>query len=91
MTREEAASRFAEKAEDHYYVPKLRELYQMAAEALREPPVIRCEDCKYWEKMPYSHRTDGACAYIGIVLGASHYMTEKDHFCGYAERREAHD
>ena len=34
MTREEAAKRFREKAEDHYYVPHLREMYRMAAEAL---------------------------------------------------------
>lgn len=38
MTREEAAQRFREKAEDHYYVPKLREMYQMAADALSEEP-----------------------------------------------------
>lgn len=38
MNRAEAARRFAEKAEDHYYVPKLREMYQIAAEALAEEP-----------------------------------------------------
>ena len=38
MTREEAAKRFREKAEDHYYVQHLREMYLMAAEALEEKP-----------------------------------------------------
>ena len=38
MTREEAARRLREKAEDQYYVPRLRELYLMAAEALEEEP-----------------------------------------------------
>lgn len=47
LTREEAARRFAERAEDRYYTPNLREMYRMAAEALSESKTIRCRICKY--------------------------------------------
>ena len=43
MTREEAAKIFQEKALDPYYVLRRRELYQMAANALSEPEIVKCK------------------------------------------------
>ena len=48
LTREEAARRFAERAEDKYYTPNLREMYRMAAEALSEEP----RKAGRWEAYP---------------------------------------
>lgn len=58
MTREEAARRFREKAEDHYYVPHLREMYQMAAEALEAEEAEKyCPHCG--EKLEGRKNADG--------------------------------
>ena len=62
VTREEAARRFAEKAEDHYYVPKLREMYQMAAEALSEEP----RKAGRWERYPSAF--DRKCSVCGVEI-----------------------
>lgn len=81
MTRAEAARRFAEKAEDHYYVPKLREMYQMAADALSEPEIIRCKDCKYGEDTGEEY----LCHYNGSDWNSG------EHFCSRGERIPDHE
>ena len=69
------------------------------ADAVEEMPtvdaeiVVRCKDCKYWEPMNKGswmdrNRTDGVCRTLMEFLLAERYMTEKDHFCGFGERRE---
>ena len=50
-----------------------------------EPEIIRCKDCKYWNK--------GSCECREHAVNCQDYMvgdieTEAEHFCGYAERRE---
>ena len=50
-----------------------------------QPEIIRCKDCKYWNK--------GSCEYREHAVNCQDYMvgdieTEAEHFCGYAERRE---
>lgn len=90
MTKEEAARRFSEKAEDHYYVPHLREMYQMAAEALSEPEIIRCKGCEHW--LPYERPRVGRCSLLIKKYEGSHkFLTSPSHFCGYAIRREDHE
>ena len=44
-------------------------------------PVVRCKDCKYWEK-PYGW--NGWCDEHGIPA-------EEDDFCSWAERRDEDD
>ena len=55
--------------------------------------VVRCFQCKYWEPMNKGswmnrNRTDGVCRALMEFRLAERYMTEKDHFCGYGERRK---
>ena len=55
--------------------------------------VVRCYECKHWEPMNKGswmdiNRTDGACRALMEFRLAERYMTEKDHFCGFGERRE---
>ena len=52
---------------------------------LPQPEIIRCKDCKYWNK--------GSCEYREHAVNCQDYMvgdieTEAEHFCGYAKRRE---
>lgn len=55
--------------------------------------VVRCYKCKHWEPMNKGswmcrNRTDGVCRTLMEFRLAERYMTEKDHFCGFGERRE---
>ena len=55
--------------------------------------VVRCYECKHWEPMNkgswmYRNRTDGVCRALMEFRLAERCMTEKDHFCGFGERRE---
>ena len=47
--------------------------------------IIRCKDCKYWNK--------GSCECREHAVNCQDYMvgdieTEPEHFCGYAEKKE---
>ena len=55
---------------------------ETAAEALKEPKVIRCRDCDFWTKQKDS--LQGRCALWGV------YPTG-NWFCGNAERKAKHD
>ena len=62
-----------------------RQAIEMAIEALKEPQIIQCKDCKYWN--------NGSCEYREHAVNCQDYMvgdieTEAEHFCGYAERRD---
>lgn len=55
--------------------------------------VVRCGKCRYWEPMNNGswmnkNRTDGCCRVLMECRLAERYMTERDHFCGFGERRE---
>ena len=85
MTREEAARRLREKAEDQYYVPRLRELYLMAAQALSEQEVVRCGECEHWRQ--YARCSDGRCTFIEAEHGIHKMVTDEYFFCEYGQRR----
>ena len=58
--------------------------------------VVRCYKCKHWEPMNKGswmnrNRTDGVCRALMEFRLAERYMTEKDHFCGYGERRKENE
>ena len=57
----------------------INEAYNMAIKALEQPKIIRCIDCKYFERpsICFNER--------GLVV------TEIDGFCKYAKRREEGD
>lgn len=91
MTREEAILRIKDHIEVHKYrevahAIKIFEALDFAIEALRQPEIIRCKDCKYWcEGNTYSH-----CQKLFNcgVLDAYDYMRAEEDFCSLAERRE---
>ena len=61
-----------------------REAIDIAIGALKQPEIVRCCDCKYWNS--------GSCECREIVVYCQDYWvgdmeTEAEHFCGYAERR----
>lgn len=63
------------------------------APAVDAVEVVRCYKCKHWEPMNKGslmnrNRTDGVCRTLVEFLLAERYLTEKDHFCGYGERRK---
>lgn len=55
--------------------------YDMAIEALREPEIIRCKDCKHWD----GKKNGGFCEVW------DKYISNDAFFCGSAERREEDD
>ena len=71
-----------------------RQAIDMAIEALEEPKIIRCKDCKYW--IPYDWmfsevwRSKNMADYPEDEIGCKYCdMTMKaNDFCSRAERRE---
>ena len=57
-------------------------------------PVVRCKDCKWWKPMDNGFswndegRTDGECQMLYNIHDAERALTEREHFCGYGERKE---
>jgi len=50
MTKAEAAKRLREKAEDHYYIAHLRQMYLIAAEALERELRMEAMICPHCGK-----------------------------------------
>ena len=54
--------------------------------------VVRCKDCKHWERLYYrpfvEPRDDGRCRALWQFHGAERYTTLEDHFCSYGERKD---
>ena len=54
---------------------KLGEALSLAIEALREPEIVHCKDCRHWDKeIMY-------CNHTGMQI-------EPDGYCVYGERKE---
>ena len=75
---------------EHYKDSILRIINEQAAADVVE--VVRCKDCKYWERYLAigfeSIRTDGSCKRLWAYHDAERCMTEENHFCSYGERKE---
>lgn len=56
-----------------------RQAIAIAIEALEEPQIIRCKECKHYDPI-YAHN-EGVCEHWGA-------KTKEDIYCGYAERKE---
>lgn len=53
-------------------------------------PVVRCKDCKHWERLYYrpfvEPRNDGRCKALWQFHDAERNITFEDHFCSYGEK-----
>lgn len=82
MTREEAVRKLqkqkAEYLEEWVDFSGVAEAYDMAIEALTQPEIIRCKDCKYNLCPP--ERGNACCDNF-------YGMTDQMGFCHYGERR----
>jgi hypothetical protein len=71
--------------------------YDMAIEALRQPEIIRCKDCKHWRQQTnyagaplsfgFCESDDMWQSLYGETYEVSHIDTDDDFYCGYAKRR----
>lgn len=54
--------------------------------------VVRCKDCKHWERSPTVGfepiSPDGSCERLWAYHDAERCMTAENHFCSYGERKE---
>ena len=64
-----------------------RSQFKRMAVQLGYEPVVRCKDCKYWQKSNDDMRRDGMCEALLHFHGAERYMTNEDFFCAYGESR----
>lgn len=82
MTREEAIDVLKANYPDSCY-ELLREAVEMAIEALQQPEIIRCKNCKYCEEVDPGLFF---CDSVDIVPVGQY--VEPDGFCSMARRRE---
>ena len=82
MTREEAIDVLKHNYPSSCY-EDLCKAVDMAIEALEQPEIIHCRECKH------SHMTyDGECKYCDIWFPDEKCYMDGDYFCASAERRE---
>lgn len=82
MTREEAI-RLLELLAKFATLEESKECYELAIEALKQPEIIRCQDCKYCEEVDPGLFF---CDSVDIVPVGQY--VEPDGFCSMARRRE---
>lgn len=65
------------------------EAHDMAVTALRQPEIIRCRDCRFWDPFPSSSSAPEyhQCNEFGGVMTAS----RADDYCSRAERRKGNE
>ena len=78
MDRKEAIAEFKERlaiTDYKEHIPEYYEAIELAIEALQEPEIVHCKDCRHWDKeIMY-------CNHTGMQI-------EPDGYCVYGERRE---
>lgn len=67
-----------------------------AAPTVDAVPVVRCKDCKHWNRLPRlwwdePGRTDGYCDKFLKRYNAEEVLTDEDFFCSYGERKNDDD
>ena len=79
MNREEAARKIEIKINlSSEFAPineEYQEAYRMAIEALKQPEIVRCNDCKHWDKSDFGW----FCPY--------HHDAKPDWYCADGERK----
>ena len=77
MTREEAVYRIENHIAVHriglYPHIKLGEALDMAIEALKEPDIVHCKDCKYWLRTRIGEEELNQCGLAGYLIGGRGY------------------
>ena len=77
MTREEAVYRIENHIAVHriglYPHIKLGEALDMAIEALKEPEIVHCKDCKYWIRTRIGEEELNQCGLAGYLIGERGY------------------
>lgn len=77
MTREEAVYRIENHIAVHriglYPHIKLGEALDMAIEALKEPEIVHCKDCKYWIRTRIGEEELNQCGLAGYLIGGRGY------------------
>ena len=72
MTREEAIKimkhlKSIVSSEDY------KEAFSMAIEALQEPEIVHCKDCKYWIRTRIGEEELNQCGLAGYLIGGRGY------------------
>ena len=75
MTREEAVQIIEKMPISH----ECREFFGLALEALRQPEIVRCKDCK-WFYQPFVNE--------GMCIKHDHDFHDTDWYCADGERKE---
>ena len=83
MKREEAISHLEDIKNEYEYFPDDKEALIMAIEALKQPEIIRCKDCKYC----VDYGMGGYYCESEDIVPVGNYV-EPDGFCNFARRRE---
>ena len=77
MTRKEAVYRIENHIAVHriglYPHIKLGEALNMAIEALQEPEIVHCKDCKYWIRARIGEEELNQCGLAGYLIGGRGY------------------
>ena len=74
MTREEAI-KWQEAFKRIYgnFPPEATEACDMAIEALQEPEIVHCNDCKYWIRTRIGEEELNQCGLAGYLTGERGY------------------
>ena len=83
MTREQAAQMIENMPISH----ECREFFDLVLDALRQPEIVRCKDCKYLIDH-YGFMDDGYCKKMIEDYNAK-LKPKKDWFCADGERKES--
>ena len=85
MTREEAIQKIQNDLKLHhdYLSGDYRKALRIAIEALQQPEVIRCKDCKYRNEYQFPPKYD-----IKNYCEKHEKVTSVENFCSWAERKE---
>ena len=94
MTREEAIDRICEHIVIHKLneprAVKITEALNMAIEALKQPEIVQCKDCKYFQEgidINGKHFTSCNCEKRTPTMTWGARVTP-DWFCGHAEAKD---
>lgn len=81
MTREEAVKVLKEHKGEYFHTSRIEHAIDMAIEALSEPSIVRCVDCRWYNKGENESESWKWCR-----LDA--HRADDNWFCSFGERRE---
>ena len=72
MTRKEAI-KIMEHLKSIVSSEDYKEAFSMAIEALQEPEIVHCKDCKYWMRTRIGEEELNQCGLAGYLIGGRGY------------------